>query len=191
MNAEQVMVKFFVEDASRLDLAELIPVFHDWIRNHKLDEMLIDVADYRHVAQGPGVLLVCHGAIYAMDQADGRTGLEYRRRHVNGREPESVDAAFRRALAACTLLEQEPSLKGRVRFLTGEAQFRIADRLQAPNTAETFASVKPEIERTLAKLYAGAPVTITHRAGARDLFTVDVRASAPAEIAVLHGRLGA
>ena len=52
---------------SGVELEEFIPVFHDWIQTQQLAELLIDVADYRHVPHGPGVVLVAHDAHYAMD----------------------------------------------------------------------------------------------------------------------------
>jgi hypothetical protein len=190
LDAEQLMVKFYVEDPSRLDLGELIPIFHDWIRNHRLDELLIDVADYRHVHDGPGVILVCSGAIYGMDQGDGRLGLLYTRKHMASGPPESrIEAAFRAALTACVKLEEEPSLKGRIKFRGNEASFRLIDRLNAPNTPETLAAIRPELEGFLNRLYAGSQVKLTHRSDPRQMFTVDIAASGPFDVSSLLGRL--
>ena len=45
---------------ARFELADAVAVFHQWIRDGVCPEMLIDVADYRHVPAGPGVLLIGH-----------------------------------------------------------------------------------------------------------------------------------
>ena len=43
----------------KVELEKLVPVFNEWILNKKIDdELLIDVADYAHVPQGPGVVLI-------------------------------------------------------------------------------------------------------------------------------------
>jgi hypothetical protein len=47
-------LKLFLDAASRFDLEECIPIFHRWIQDQALDEVLIDVADYRHVHHGRG-----------------------------------------------------------------------------------------------------------------------------------------
>ena len=73
-------LKLFLQDASQVNLEDVIPVFHEWIQNRVLDELLIDVVDYRHVHNGPGVMLIAHDAHYAIDVADGHMGLLYSRR---------------------------------------------------------------------------------------------------------------
>jgi len=52
-------------------LERAIPVFHRWIQERSLDELMVDVADYTHVPDGPGVVLVCHDAIYSLDTGGG------------------------------------------------------------------------------------------------------------------------
>ena len=96
----------------------VIPIFHEWIQQHRLDdELLIDVADYSHVHHGPGVLLMSHEAQYGLDQADGKLGLLYsRRRKGEGDVHVRLSAAFRAALRACHLLQEEPALDGKLRF---------------------------------------------------------------------------
>ena len=59
MNVQHVNVKIFAEDPA-IELDGAIPVFHRWIQRNVCEELLIDVADYRHVPAGPGVLLVGH-----------------------------------------------------------------------------------------------------------------------------------
>lgn len=55
-------VRFFLAGNAR-SLAEFIPIFHGWIQRQALaGHQLIDVHDYRHVAGGPGILLVAHEA---------------------------------------------------------------------------------------------------------------------------------
>ena len=68
MLAQQLSVKIFAHDPAAVQPAAFIPIFHRWIQESRLaDRLLIDVADYRHVANGPGVLLIGHEAHYALD----------------------------------------------------------------------------------------------------------------------------
>ena len=59
---------------------QLIPVFHRWIREQAMPELLIDVADYSHVPAGPGVMVIGHEANYSVDNRENRLGLLYNRR---------------------------------------------------------------------------------------------------------------
>ena len=80
MESVKYDLKLFLQDSSQVNLEAFIPVFHDWIQHQRLDELLIDVVDYRHVHDGPAVMLIAHDAHYAIDVADGRMGLLYSRR---------------------------------------------------------------------------------------------------------------
>ena len=62
-------MKLFLADAASLDLEPLIPIFHSWITGGAFNEMLLDVADYRHVPSGPGVVVIGHEADYSVDNA--------------------------------------------------------------------------------------------------------------------------
>ena len=80
---------------------------------------MVDVADYTHVPDGPGVVLVCHDAIYSLDTGGGELGLLYSRRretHPSVQGIASLDdrltSVFRRALSACARLERERDLAG-------------------------------------------------------------------------------
>jgi hypothetical protein len=167
-----------------------VPVFHGWIKDKALDELLIDVVDYGHVHHGPGVLLVGHASDYYIDLGEGRPGLLYSRKRDALDDPrERILDAFRRALVACAKLESEPSLKPPVRFLGNELLFRLNDRLSAPNTDATFQHVEPALREALDRLYAGAPYALKREGAERELFTVRVTSSAPTSVKELLQRL--
>src|SRR5581483_1646097 len=82
MDSHKLAVKFFIEDPSGLKTDEdFVPVFHRWIQTRAIaDHQLIDVADYAHVKEGPGTLLVSHEANFHADLGGGRLGLLYVRK---------------------------------------------------------------------------------------------------------------
>lgn len=51
------------------DLDPAIDVFHRFIQQGLVEGLILDVADYRHVQQGPGVLLVGHDVDYGINHA--------------------------------------------------------------------------------------------------------------------------
>jgi len=156
MQATKFQVKLYTS-AGEIELEKLVPVFHEWIRAKKVpDELLIDVADYAHVPQGPGVVLIGHQSDYYLDVADNRPGLLYsRKRGFEGDFQAGIDDAFRRALQACRLLEEESSLG--FEFATDEVLFRVQDRLNAPNQDATYEAYKPALEQAASAFFGGAP----------------------------------
>jgi hypothetical protein len=191
MDAQKLQLKIFVtkESARAVELEMLIPVFHRWIKDRVLPELMIDVANYLHVPEGPGVVLIGHGADYFMDQGDGRLGLLYNRKRAGPPAADRLTDLARRMLHAAVLLETDPALAGKLRFATGELLFRINDRLVAPNSDGTFASVQKELEGLASRLFAG-PFELTRAGGPRDLFAVRMTSPAQATLATLLERMG-
>ena len=153
MNLYKLGVKIFAANPERVDLHEFIPVFQGWIRQQKIGgHLLIDVHDYSHVHNGPGILLVGHEGNFSIDQADGRFGLVYYRKQPVA---DPLRTAFESAQTACRLLEAEPRLNG-IEFCADEFLVFSNDRLLAPNTTEARQRLEPVIQRA----FAGATVTL-------------------------------
>jgi len=190
MEARKVQLKVYLESPREVDVDPIVPVFHDWISKKALGELLIDVTDYAHVKGGPALLLVGHGSDYAVDFGEGRPGLLYsRKRDAPAGAVECVLDAFRRAFGACRKLEEEKSLPVPLRFRTDELLFRVNDRLLAPNTKENVAAVEPVLREALAKVYAGADITLESEGSPRELLTLRVKAPGAPRVDGLLARL--
>jgi hypothetical protein len=189
MQAHKLQVKIFAQAGSRVSPEAFIPIFHAWIKNHVLPELAIDVANYAHVPKGPGVVMIGDAADYFVDEGDGRFGLLYNRKRAPPPPSDRLADAFRRALHAARLLENEPTLEGTLRFSPGEFLFRINDRLAAPNTDQTFVTVKPELEALASKLFAG-PFELRRGDDPKGLFAVTLKSPQPApDLSTLLSRL--
>ncbi len=161
MNVRQLSVKLFAKDESTVRQETFIPVFHRWIRENKIsNKLLIDVADYRHVVHGPGVMLIAHEAHYAMDESGGRLGLRYaRKRDPGGSLSHCLTEALGDVLTAGVLLEEEPDFKNSLKFGTGEIELEIQSRLESQNSQEAALALGPELEAFFLGLFPGsAPV---------------------------------
>ncbi|MEE8522916.1 MAG: hypothetical protein V3T72_03210 [Thermoanaerobaculia bacterium] len=190
MDAYRLNVKLYLETGDGFSQQSLIPIFHRWIRDRELgDELLVDVADYQHVPDGPGVMLIGHQVHYAVDEMDGRPGLVYaRKRPASGSFAERLRAAFGSALRAARKLEREPSLDN-LKIPGDRLALRIDDRLLAPDSDETFAAVEPELRALLTELYGGAEFRL-RRAGDRGGgFGVQVEADVGPVVAALLERV--
>ena len=197
MDTVKYELKLFVEDASGVDLEEFIPIFHHWITTHELEELLIDVADYRHVPDGPGVVLITHDAHYAMDLADGRLGLLYsRRRETQPRlgairsVEDRLRSVWQCALTAGQRLAAHPALSGRLQFRGNELLLRCNDRLQGPNTAAAYTELCQHLEPFLATLYTGQQVEVEHCSEHASRLTVGIKVAQSPDVSTLLRRLG-
>ena len=196
MDSLKYDLKLFLDETSEVDLDPCIPIFHHWIQEQCLDEVLIDVADYRHVHHGPGVILIAHDAHYGMDLTGGRAGLLYSRRRETSPSRatlhstrERLHSVFHCALTAAQRLEAEAAFEGRLRFRGDELLLRINDRLLAPNTAETFEHLCAQLQPFLATLYAEGTVKMAWHADPKSAMTVTIKTAYAPHVGTLLTRL--
>ena len=191
MDAHKLQLKIYATPAAAraVHSEALIPVFHRWIKEHVLPELVIDVANYGHVPEGPGVVLIGHASDYFMDEGEGRLGLLHNRKRLGPAPGERLADLARRTLHAASLLEKEPALGGQLTFATNELLFRVNDRLAAPNTDATFAALRGELERLGRQLF-GSAVELRREGGPRELFAARLTSPAGPTLATLLERAG-
>ncbi len=186
MELQHINVKIFVDGDLAIDPAGFIDVFHEWIREHTLDELLVDVADYRHVPAGPGVMLIGHEADYSMDNAGDRWGLRYNRKAaVDGSNDDRLRQALRSAARACQLLEEHFNGPEPLKFSRREFELFINDRALAPNTPETLAACRPMLESFLARALGHDDFSLEPRTDPRSLFGVTVTTARPFDLTAI------
>jgi hypothetical protein len=174
MNVQHINIKFYIENAESVKIADFYPVFNTWTQTQRLDELLVDVADYLHVHNGPGLMLIGHEADYSLDNRAGRLGLLYNRKEqLEGTTQEKLVQAARAALTVALILQNENGLK----FNGQEVQVIVNDRLLAPNNTKTFGALEPDLKAFFNKLFNSAEYTLTNIAEPRERFTVNVNAS--------------
>lgn len=170
MELQHINVKLLLEHPKDVDLELVIPLFHSWIQDQVCEELLLDVADYRHVKAGPGVVLIGHEADYSLDNTDDRLGLRYNRKAtLEGSNQERLEQATRRALSALERLEAEPSLEGRVRFNRRDIEVFMNDRLLAHNREEGREQLERELRTFLARLLEGEQYSLSYGSDPRRL----------------------
>jgi len=110
------------------DLADkFFKVFNTWIPTS--NELLIDVADYKHTHDGPQTLLVGLHADYIFDTGDNETGLVYRlKRPLKKDFPENLKDSFEAINNAVERLTQDNTFENRLEF-GNRFDFIVNDRL--------------------------------------------------------------
>ncbi len=183
-------VKLLVKDQEGIDLEPLIPVFHSWIQEQSFDELLIDVADYRHVPDGPGVMVIGHEADYSLDQNDGRLGVRYNRKSIlNSDSQGRLKQAMKSALHAFQRLETDTRLNQKFCFNGQDIEVFINDRLLTPNTAETQKVLDPEFRKLGDALFGAGNYELTWQADPRRLIGASFKGKNVASISELLEKL--
>ena len=175
MELHRISCKLYAEDPGAIGpgAAEYIPVFHRWIQGGELSGLLIDVADYGHVASGPGVMLIGHESDRSLDLSEGRPGFVYaRKRDASGSVVDRVAQVIREASEGAARIEGETALEKDVHFGTRELRLVIADRLKAPNTDRTFAHLDGDLAAAITQVFPEARVRLVREGDERRPFTV-------------------
>lgn len=169
----RVGIKFFAENSSAVPLKEFVPIFHSWIQKQSIDgHQLIDVHDYSHVHNGPGILLVAHEGNFSTDMADGKLGLAYfRKLSLNATTEDVLRVSLKAARQAVALLESD--LAGKLRFRQDELVIIANDRLLAPNDAKSVEGLKP----TLGAVFGKNASFRYSSEGTKDRLTIQVKLS--------------
>jgi hypothetical protein len=176
MNMQHVNIKIFAKPGDDIKVTDAILVFHRWIQKRDLPEMLIDVADYSHVPEGPGVLLIAHEANYSLDYARDELGLLYNRKAKGtGDAQEQLRQAYDAAIKACRRLENEPEFRGKLEFDANQLEIIFNDRLLHPNTDEAWSSVKPEAARFFDGIFGAGQYVLERRGEPRERLRATVR----------------
>ena len=190
MNLQHVNVKLLIEDFGDAGLERLIPVFHGWIQDRARPELLLDIADYRHVPAGSGVVLIGHEANYSVDNTDNRMGVRYNRKaELDGSNRERLAQAAVAALSACQLLEAEPRLQNGLRFNGQEIEIFINDRLLVPNVEATREALHGELESFFRQVFRNGEISMSYDKDPRHLFGVSVKAARRFPVADLLANL--
>jgi len=192
MQLQHVNIKLRIADAGEVNLEPLIQVFHAWIQEQVFGDLLLDVADYRHVPAGPGVVLIGQEGDYSLDLTDNRLGVRYNRKApLYGSNQDRMQQAARAVLTACQRLEAEPGLEGKFRFNGREIELFVNDRLLAPNRDETRESAQPDLDAFFRELFRGGEYSLSYASDPRRLFAVFAMSSRPFLVSELLANLNA
>lgn len=176
LELQHINVKLLLKAPERVDLPAVVPVFHSWIQDQSTDELLLDVASYAHVKDGPGVILIGHEADYSLDLTDGRLGLRYNRKAVaDGNNQSRLKEAISTALKALQKLQSDKRLENSIQFDGRNIELFINDRLLAPNNEQTQLAADAELRIFLNRLVTSEPYSLLYEPDTRRLFGVRVQ----------------
>jgi hypothetical protein len=147
-NIQKIDVKILAAKGADIDPYDFVPVLQRWIQDHTVPGVLIDVADYSHMHQGPGVILVGHEANISIDYTGGEMGLLFRcKRPSQTSFHARVEFAVKQALNAAKLLEEDPAFSGRLSFDASRIVVTLNDRLHGSRDAGIAEAVKAALSK--------------------------------------------
>lgn len=171
LELQHVNVKLLLRNRDSVDLEAVVPVFHSWIQEQVAEELLLDVASYAHVKDGPGVLLIGHEGDYSLDATDGRLGLRYNRKApIEGGNQLRLRQAARAALDALARLEQDTRLNGAIQFEGKNIELFINDRLLIQNNEAARKAAEPALRSFLGRLASQSSYSLRYETDPRRLF---------------------
>lgn len=174
-----------------LDLGTWIPMLHRIIQQRELDETWIDVVDYRHVGDGPALLLVAHDAYYGVEHNGQRSALLYRRRRpAAGTLGERLSDGARRLSAFAERLAAEP-VTDDVSWRTDRWTVTLMDRLLASADEATFDAFVHSLYGMERQLWGDGVVERRMEAASQGPFTVHLVGDSQPDPGVLRRRLTA
>lgn len=180
MNFQHIAFKIFVDGELTTDWEQFINVFHGWVAAQSMQEMMIDVADYRHVPNGPGVVMTGHEADYYMDNTGGKPGLRYVCKvETDGSNADRIQKAYEAASTACNRLEAE--LSG-LKFSRTNFELTVNDRASAPNDDATRSELSSSLPGIL-ETVLGSAASIEVQTDTRKLSGATIQIASPVEFA--------
>lgn len=156
----RVCVKVYGSDEAIEDDAKLfVPIFHEWIRDKALEGLvLLDVADYAHAPDSPGIMLISHEVNFSMDRTDGRFGLLGQRRvPAEGSAADAVARTLRQVLQVASHLECDSRVDGSLGLDISTLRVEANDRLRLPNTDAGYQAFAPIVAKAVVSVLGGPP----------------------------------
>ena len=175
MELQKFGIKLFFKPNGSYPSKDFIPVFHNWIKTNSVPEhMLIDVIDYSHIPDGPGIMLIAHEGHFSLDKENNMPGLLYlRKAKIDGDFQKRFESVFAKSLQAAKLLIKN-EIGSEVDFQSDSFRFIANDRLLAENNEENQELFSITFNEILTNMYPSGKWVIEDysQSGERLAFTI-------------------
>jgi len=120
------------------DIESFVPLFHNWIQEDRIpNHVMVDVVDYKHIPDGPGIMLIAHEGHFSLDFEDNELGLLYMRKTPLGDNMAETLSGIQEILDfAVGLIKIDSSMGEKIEF-SDEYQLISNDRFKFPKNTES------------------------------------------------------
>ena len=183
---QRIHVKLLADAQPDLGLDPFLAIFGRWRQDKSHPSQWIDLADYAHMAKGPGILLVGKQGNFSANRDDPGLGLLYAgKAGFEGSEEERVLEAFRRCLELTQAVLEEPEYPTGLKLEPGSWELFINDRLNFPNNEATDAVLRSSIETALNTLFGVGGYTLARDGDPQRRYAFSIRAATSGDLAEL------
>ena len=180
MTPQRIATKFLVapDPTAAVALEPVTGLFHRFIQEQSLPGLLLDVADYAHVPDGPGVVLIGHDVDYGIDLVEGQAGLlVVRKRYGESAFGDVLRDTLGRALRAAQAIEAEGSTG--LHFALDSMTLQCFDRRLTPNCVESYETLRGDVEQVASCLYGASSYEVerVHTDDPRKALSMSIRGS--------------
>tara|TARA_B100000029_G_C17366737_1_gene884626 strand:- start:88 stop:669 length:582 start_codon:yes stop_codon:yes gene_type:complete len=170
-------IKFFTEPELNIQVNEFIPEFHHWIQTDAVqNHLLIDVVDYSHISDGPGIMLIAHEGQFSFDLESELPGFMYQRRtEIEGDFSQRLASVFSTTAKAVRQLERN-SLGKTLQFKSNEFRFIANDRLAAENSDEKQNLYKESVHTFIQRKFQGSKIEMDNFSSKYERLAFNVKA---------------
>ncbi len=187
MDLDRVDVKLFVSNPESVEWSDYTEIFTRW--RDEDPERWLDIADYLHMHEGPGLLLVGKAIHVSIDNRHGRPGLLYSRREPSdGTTSERIAQALKETLELAAALEREDGIG--IRFGTESVDIIANDRVRFPNIGQAAEAVRGDVSDAVLEVFGERPVEMSQEADERERLTFHVRVGAGRPVGQVLDDLG-
>ena len=186
---QRIHVKMLAQAPPGFRLDPFLAIFGRWRQDKNHPAQWVDLADYAHMARGPGILLAGHQGNFAIDLNRPGLGVLYAgKKDFGGSNDERIVEAFRRCLDLAKALVAEPAYPAELQLRPEAWEFCINDRLQFPNNDVTDGMLRPAIEAALNKLFGEGGCDMKRDDDPQLRYGFSIRAASGLTLDTLHQR---
>ncbi len=188
---QRIDLKVFADAPPDLNLDPFLAIFGRWRHDAENPAQWVDLADYAHMLDGPGVIIVGKQGNFGVNLYEPGPGLLYvGKKDYQGPNDHRILEVFRRHLALATALLAEPDYPPELKVQSGSWELAINDRLNFPNHAGTDQLLRPAIESALNKLFGAGGYRLARVEDAQRRYGYSIRAEAAPELSELLEKAG-
>ena len=175
MDLQKFGIKLFFQSNGSYSSRDLIPELHRWIQNDSVPEhMLIDVVDYSHIPDGPGIMLVAHEGHFSLDEENFKPGIMYMRKiDINGSFKDRFNKVLSITIRAAQLLINGKSEK-ELAFSHNSLRFISNDRRLAENIDANQKLYAEIINKLFKENFPGSKIEIDNYSQGQERLAFDI-----------------
>ena len=167
MDIQKITVKLFTDAPAAVNLDPFLSIFGRWRHEESHRAGWVDLADYAHVAKGPGIVLVGRQGSLSLDLAEPGPGILWNnKKELDGSIEDRVLETFRRGMALARRLMAEREYPESFKPRAGFWELSFNDRVELPNDSATDRLLRPAVDAALDSLLGGGSYMIIRQSDA-------------------------